>query len=41
MTNGIEFYQFVADLTDHFEERKEDLTRTLETLTRHIFRETI
>ena len=38
MTNGIEFYQFVADLTDHFEERKEDLTRTLETLTRQIFR---
>ena len=38
MTGGIEFYQFVADLTDHFEERKEDLTRALEALGRQIFR---
>ena len=38
MTNGIAFYQFVADLTDHFEERKEELTRVLGTLSRQIFR---
>ena len=25
MTNGIDFYQFVADLSEHFEERKDEL----------------
>ena len=32
MTNGIDFYQFVADLSEHFEERKDELTQVLETL---------
>lgn len=38
MTNGIDFYQFVADLSEHFEERKDELTQLLETLSRQIFR---
>ena len=38
MTNGIDFYQFVADLSEHFEERKDELTQVLETLSRQIFR---
>lgn len=37
MTNGIDFYQFVADLSEHFEERKDELTQVLETLSRQIF----
>ena len=37
MTNGIDFYQFVADLSEHFEERKDELTQVLETLSRQNF----
>ena len=36
--SGIAFYRLTAEIESHFEERKEDLTKTLETLCRMIFR---
>ena len=38
MTQGIEFYQLVKDLEEHFEERKEDFSDRLEKLMTMIFR---
>ena len=38
MTNGIEFYQRIADITEHFEERKEELSAHLAHLARTLFR---
>lgn len=38
MTNGIEFYEMVSDLTEHFEERKQELIEKLEMLTKLLFR---
>lgn len=36
--SGIEFYRLVADLDEHFEEKKEDLKEKLKTLAKMIFR---
>ncbi len=38
MTSGIAFYQVVAELEEHFEEKKDMLCTKLETLARNIFR---
>lgn len=38
MTQGIEFYQVVKELEEHFEERKDELSGRLERLTEKIFR---
>lgn len=38
MTGGIEFYQVVADLEEHFEEKKDALSEKLSQLARRIFR---
>ncbi len=38
MTQGIEFYQVVKDLEEHFEEKKDELSSRLEELTDRIFR---
>lgn len=38
MTNGVDFYKFVADLTEHFDERKEETAKILAELARQIFR---
>ena len=37
-TEGIEFYQLVKDLEENFEEKKEQLSKTLEELAKYIFR---
>ena len=37
MTQGIEFYQLVKDLEEHFEEKKDALSQTLEELMKLIF----
>ena len=38
MTNGIDFYQKIVDLSEHFEEEKESITATLINLTKKLFR---
>lgn len=38
MTNGIDFYQKIVDLSEHFEEEKESITATLIDLTKKLFR---
>lgn len=38
MTQGIEFYQLVKELEEHFEEKKDDFSATLEQLMKSIFR---
>lgn len=38
MTNGIDFYQKIVELSDHFEEEKESITATLIDLTKKLFR---
>ncbi len=38
MTGGIEFYELIKDLTDHFEEKKGDLIAKLQKLTKILFR---
>ena len=38
MTNGIEFYEVVKRITDHYEEEKADLIAKLQKLTRQLFR---
>lgn len=38
MTNGIEFYEKVKDIEEHFEEQKEELVASLEMLTGKLFR---
>lgn len=38
MTNGIEFYQKVAYIEEHFEEEKENLINTLKLLAKRLFR---
>ena len=38
MTEGIEFYQLVKELEEHFEEKKDQLSKTLEELAGYIFR---
>lgn len=38
MTEGIEFYQLIKDLEEHFEEKKEELSKNLETLAGYMFR---
>ena len=38
MTNGIEFYQTVAHIEEHFEEEKDRLTEILQSLAERIFR---
>lgn len=38
MTEGIEFYQFIKELEENFEEKKDQLSKTLELLTAYIFR---
>ena len=38
MTSGIEFYETVAHIAEHFEEEKEHLTEVLKELSGHIFR---
>lgn len=38
MTNGIEFYQTVAEIEEHFEEKKEALSQELQNLAGQIFR---
>lgn len=37
MTNGIEFYQVVADIEEHFEEKKDALSLELQSLAKQIF----
>ncbi len=37
MTQGIEFYQLVKDLEEHFDDRKDGLSQTLEDLVKTIF----
>lgn len=38
MTNGIDFYKFVTDIEEHFEEKKAALSEELDRLARQIFR---
>lgn len=38
MTNGIEFYETVAELEEHFDEKKEEISGKLEALAKNIFR---
>lgn len=38
MTEGIEFYQLVKELEENFEERKDQLSKTLEELSSYLFR---
>ncbi len=38
MTNGIEFYQTVAHIEEHFEEEKDQLAETLNSLAKQLFR---
>ncbi|WP_075719859.1 insulinase family protein [Roseburia sp. 499] len=38
MTEGIEFYQLIKDLEEHFEEKKNQLSQTLKELAGYIFR---
>lgn len=38
MTEGIEFYQLIKELEEHFEEKKDQLSKTLEELAGYIFR---
>ena len=37
LTGGIELYKMVADLEEHFEEKKEELKATLKRLVKEIF----
>ena len=38
MTNGIEYYETVSRIADHFDEEKEELIEKLQTISRKIFR---
>lgn len=38
LTGGIAYYEFLKDLDEHFEEKKEALVKTLQDLVRHVIR---
>ena len=38
MTAGIEYYELIKELEEHFDEHKEELIKNLQTLAKHLFR---